>query len=86
MNTESCKFVFSHLLLHILLNKVYLKIKIKSSRYLNGLYGYFVWKRLNAGTVPENKEYAAGTVPANKEYAAGTLSGAGWPCLWVLAF
>ena len=32
-----------------------------------------VWKRLNAGTVPANKEYAAGTVPANKEYAAGTL-------------
>ena len=31
-------------------------------------------KRLNAGTVPANKEYAAGTVPANKEYAAGTLS------------
>ena len=33
-----------------------------------------VWKRLNAGTVPANKEYAAGTVPANKEYTAGTLS------------
>ena len=30
-------------------------------------------KRLNAGTVPANKEYAAGTVPANKEYAAGTV-------------
>ena len=29
-------------------------------------------KRLYAGTVPANKEYAAGTVPANKEYAAGT--------------
>ena len=40
-------------------------------------------KRLNAGTVPANKEYAAGTVPANKEYAAGTSQmsvGAGWPC------
>ena len=31
-------------------------------------------KRLNAGTVPANKEYAAGTAPANKEYATGTLS------------
>ena len=31
-------------------------------------------KRLNAGTVPANKEYTAGTVPANTEYAAGTLS------------
>ena len=30
-------------------------------------------KRLNAGTVPANKEYAAGTVPANKEYTAGTV-------------
>ena len=48
-----------------------------------------VRKRLNAGTVPANKEYAAGTVPANKDYAAGTSQmsvGAGWPCLWVLAF
>ena len=42
-----------------------------------------VWKRLNAGTIPANKEYTAGTVPANKEYAAGTSQmsvGAGWPC------
>ena len=31
-----------------------------------------IWKSLNAGTVPANKEYAAGTAPANKEYAAGT--------------
>ena len=31
------------------------------------------WKRLYAGTVPANKEYAAGTVPANKKYAAGTV-------------
>ena len=28
---------------------------------------YKDWKRLNAGTVPANKEYAAGTVPANKK-------------------
>ena len=34
---------------------------------------YNLWKRLNAGTVPANKEYAAGTVPANKRYAAGTV-------------
>ena len=34
----------------------------------------FDWKRLNAGMVLANKEYAAGTVPANKEYAACTLS------------
>ena len=31
-------------------------------------------KRLNAGTVPANKEYTAGTLPSNKEYAVGTLS------------
>ena len=31
-------------------------------------------KRLNAGTIPANKEYAAGTVPENKEYSAGSLS------------
>ena len=31
------------------------------------------WKRLYAGTVPANKEYAAGTVTANKKYAAGTV-------------
>ena len=30
-------------------------------------------KRLYAGTVPANKEYATGTVPANKKYAAGTV-------------
>ena len=30
-------------------------------------------KEYAAGTVPENKEYAPGTVPANKEYAAGTI-------------
>ena len=30
-------------------------------------------KRLYAGIVPANKEYAAGTVPANKEYAASTV-------------
>ena len=29
-------------------------------------------KRLYAGTIPANKEYAAGTVPSNKKYAAGT--------------
>ena len=29
-------------------------------------------KRLYAGTVTANKEYAAGSVPANKKYAAGT--------------
>ena len=34
----------------------------------------YILKRLYAGTVPANKEYASGTVPANKEYAAGTLS------------
>ena len=32
-----------------------------------------IWKRLYAGTVPSNKEYAAGTVPAIKKYAAGTV-------------
>ena len=31
-----------------------------------------LWKRLYAGTVHVNKEYAAGTVPANKKYVAGT--------------
>ena len=31
------------------------------------------WKRLYAGTVPANKEYAAGTEPENKKYAAGTV-------------
>ena len=30
-------------------------------------------KRLYAGNVPANKEYAAVTVPANKKYAAGTV-------------
>ena len=35
---------------------------------------YCYWKRLYAGTVPANKEYATGTVPANKEYTEGKLS------------
>ena len=35
---------------------------------------YPLRKRLNAGTVLANKEYAAGTVPENKENTAGTLS------------
>ena len=39
---------------------------------------YKIWKRLNAGTVPANKEYAAGT--------SQMFVGAGWPGLWVLAF
>ena len=34
---------------------------------------YPLRKRLNAGTVPANNEYAAVTVPANNEYAAGTV-------------
>ena len=29
-------------------------------------------KKLNAGRIPGNKDYAAGTVPANKKYAANT--------------
>ena len=33
----------------------------------------YIRKRLYAGTVPANKEYATGTVPANKKYAGGTL-------------
>ena len=40
------------------------------------MYGSFLFifrKRLYAGTVPTNKEYAAGTIPANKKYAAGTV-------------
>ena len=37
-------------------------------------------KRLNAGTVPANKEYAAGTVPANKEYGACPYVLAGHAC------
>ena len=37
------------------------------------LYNTKCWKRLYAGTVSANKEYAAGTVPANKKYAAGTV-------------
>ena len=41
-----------------------------------------VRKRLNAGTVTANKEYAAGTVPAKKEYAAGTISNV--PRCWLV--
>ena len=36
-------------------------------------YGNNARKRLYAGTVPANKEYATGTVPANKKNAAGTV-------------
>ena len=36
-------------------------------------YGNNARKRLYAGTVPANKEYATGTVSANKKYAAVTL-------------
>ena len=39
---------------------------------ISSLADFVLWKRLYAGTVPANKEYAAGTVPANKKYAAGT--------------
>ena len=34
-------------------------------------YGNKARKRLYAGTVPANKEYATGTVPENKKYAEG---------------
>ena len=40
-------------------------------------------------TVPANKEHLTSTVPVNKEHLTGTSQmsvGAGWPCLWVLAF
>ena len=41
--------------------------------FVKFIFCYLVWKRLYAGTVPANKEYAAGTVPANKKYTAGTV-------------
>ena len=40
--------------------------------YTNAIRIFFR-KRLYAGTVPANNEYAAGTLPANKKYAAGTV-------------
>ena len=36
----------------------------KSKMTIKWIFFIPIWKRLNAGTVPANKEYAAGTVPA----------------------
>ena len=46
------------------------KNRVKNGVNFNAV---FYRKRLYAGTIPANKEYAAGIVPAKKKYAAGTV-------------